>query len=163
MPLQLVERLDVAVDSWELLERYLKLAIETCFRSPEEMALRFVDRDEEGRPDVRSISQEYFPVLLLHGGSKLTNPDSYFNGLEPSRVFDLQQTSGLQYMLDIVKAELLHGHPEWRHAFRQFRGDGFSHSFMHSDGDVVTGYRLITTCSFPAYLAICLTHIYYGK
>jgi hypothetical protein len=166
VPIQLVQKLDVEVNSWELLEPYLELAINTCLQPSEEIAIRPVTYDEAGKPDIFSLrSAKNFPVLLIAGGRKLEGerPNSYFYGYQPSKTFDMKSPAGLPYVLDIIKVELLRGHPEWRSIFRRFHGNGRVGSPAESGGEVMTGYRLVTLNTSPVCLAIYLTHIYYGR
>ena len=163
MPIGLVEDFNVCVDSWELLERYLKLAIPTCLNDPQEVALRFVTYDEEGVPDVvpRPSTPHAFPVMLLQGGRKPTGTfaNNYFSGGSITRLFDLTRQDATNYMIDILRAELLRGHPEWGQTFRRI----VRPPYEGGDGTIITGYQLSSYGSFPNGLAIGLAHFYYGK
>ena len=87
MSINLVQSLNVEVDSIKLLKQYLELALSTVLNSNEEIAVKVIDHNDDYKrlyyPSVIYGKTDILPVLLIEGWykSKDNERKSFFNCL----------------------------------------------------------------------------------
>ncbi len=168
MPINMVQRFVVEVDSMELLEKYLKLAMTTAL-VPEEIAVKVLDRNEKHLdlhlPSVLDKDKN-FSVILISGWHLPAEgkDNTYFNGYDPWDIFRQKgNTSAVEMAIKHIKNLLERNGEQWFKEFKNKFGDGFDGHFNHFDGSVGFGFELRACGCFPEQLAISVVHMYYGK
>lgn len=165
-----IQRFLVEVNnSWELIELYLRMAMETVLSSTEEIAVKAVNQFDENYslylPGTIDREKD-FPILLLEGfyTPEKGREKSFFNGYKP---WDIFRTSGTIKSVDIaiqhVKNILNEKGEEWSILFKNKFGHGYDDCFNQDDGVVELGFQIRSLHCFPEQLAISLVHIYIGK
>lgn len=170
MSIDMVQRFVVEVDSLELLEKYLRLAITTALESHEELAVKVVDRDEKylglHLPPVLSDQKKHFPIIFI-GGWYLPEEgkeNSYFGGYPSWKTFRFDgSTSAVDAAIQYIEGLLQEHGKTWGAEFKEKFGDGYDDCFNRYDGSVELGYELRSCGCFPEWLAISIVHMYYGK
>lgn len=165
-----IQRFLVEVNnSWELIELYLRMAMETVLCSTEEIAIKAVsqfDKDYSLYLPGTIDREKDFPVILLGGfyAPEEGRENSFFNGYKP---WDIFRSSGTIKSVDIaiqhIKNILNEKGEEWSTLFRSKFGHGYNAGFNHMDGTVELGFQIRSLNCFPEQLAISLMHIYIGK
>lgn len=172
MSIDMVQRFIVQLDSRELLDEYLRLALATVLPSCQEVAVKVMDRSVEYYslhvPSALMDENKHFPVILIGGwyAPDSGKKNSYFNGYGPWELFsdDRKVKNAIDHpSLGYVRELLDNNLSSWSGQFTDKFGDGFNGSFNHFDGSIGIGYELRSCNSFPEILAISLVHIYYGK
>ncbi|MBU2109529.1 hypothetical protein KKB71_01035 [Patescibacteria group bacterium] len=170
MPIDMVQRLVVEVDSIKLLEEYLRLVMATALNSNEELAVKIVDRKEKNLilylPPPLSNQEKHFPIILVGGWyiSEEGKENSYFNGYRPWETFKSEEeTSAVDTAIRHIKNLIKEYWTEWSAEFKKKFGDGYNAFFNIYDGSVGLGYELRTCNCFPEQLAISIVHMYYGE
>ena len=168
MTIQLVQKFRAEVDSIDLLEQYLRLAISTALK-PEEVAVKIVSTRE---PNYRLSlpgsfdEKKQFPVIQIGGWylPKGGKENSYFNGYEPWQTFRADGSqSAIDQALEMVRGVLLVTQKHTSNEFLEKFGSGYTSFFNEYDGHTGIGYTIDTCGCFPERLMVGLTHIYYGK
>lgn len=170
MPFKLIQRFLVEVNnSWELIELYLRMAMETVLTSTEEIAIKAVNPMDKNYslylPGTIDREKD-FPVLLLEGfyTTEKGKERSFFNGYKP---WDIFRSSGTIKSVDIavqhIKNILNEQGEDWSTLFRNKFGHGYKAGFNQMDGTVELGFQIRSLNCFPEQLAISLVHIYIGK
>ena len=153
----------VELDTFNLLERYLKLAIPTVLESTEELAVKIVNRREKylslHLPAIFD-QKKHFPVIFISGwlAPKDGKPNRYFNGYPKWETFKTVEDT-IEYVERILKQR----RKSWSYQFEKKFGDGYNDGFNRFDGSIGVGLRLQSCRSSPEWLAISLIHFYYGK
>jgi hypothetical protein len=167
MAINLVQNLNVEVDSTELLKQYLELALPTVLNSIEEIAIKVIDHNDEHKkiyyPSAIYSEKSILPILLIGGWykSKDNKENSFFDGYEPWKLF--KNETALKDSIDYIMTILDENQRELSKRFFKDCGDGYNDNFNHYDGSVNVGFKLISNCTFPNSLSLSMTHIYYGK
>ena len=169
MSIDMVQRFVVEVDSMALLEKYLKLAMNTALDSEEEIAVKVVNRKEEyldlHLPSVLDEDKN-FPVIFIGGWyfPEKGKKNSYFNGYGLWETFNSDgKTSAVNVAVKHIKKLLNKNEEQWFTEFKKKFGDGYNDCFNHFDGSVDFGFELQSCGCFPEWLAISIVHMYYGK
>lgn len=164
MPIDMVQKFIVEVDSKELLEQYLRLAIKTVLIPHDELAVKVV-HIKDYLPSVLMDQYTRFPIIFISGWCLPENGEnSYFNGYGPWRTFRFDETtnaveSAIQYVKELLEKQ----GKTWATSFFHKFGDGHTDWFDENDGTVGFGYELRACGGLPEWLAISIIHVYYGK
>jgi len=157
-----VQRFVVVVDSYKLLEEYLRIAMATVLSPHEEIVLKTIDRDKanfsSGLPSDVSDRNKNFPVILI-GGSYLPKGNEEGSKFHDHGPWETFRPTAIARIMEIVKAN----GEAWQRRFLKERGDGYNEFFLPCDGSIGTGYELRSCNCFPEALAISIVHITYGK
>jgi len=167
MSINLVQTLNVEVDSAKLLKQYLELALPTVLDSIEEIAVKIIDHNDAYKklyyPSVIYDKTDILPVLLIEGWykSKDNEGKSFFNGYKPWKLFDNKNTlkDSIEYIIEVLSEN----QSDLTDMFLRDCGNGYNYGFNNFDGDIGIGYKLISNKTFPNSLSVSLCHIYYGK
>lgn len=158
--IDMVQDLRVEVDSWGLLEQYLRVAIPTVLRHRDKRIIVRIASGDEHLPG----DEKQLPVLFVGGLytsqklplSSLTLSDALF--------FDSPEDTAINQSILYVKRMLTEHEQEWPAEFTRRFGDGYHGAFNENDGSVHPGFSLTVLYSGgELWLAISLVHIYYGK
>ena len=170
MSSDLLQGLDVEIDSKKLLGQYLRLAIATALEAHEEIAVKTIDREEKELPNLPGIfygKKKEFAVILIGGWfiTKDGKEKSYFDGYKPWVTFHSKGHAGTatDLAIEYINEALKKNQKVWEGQFLKKCGSGYNSGFNQSDGHVGVGYKLQSCNCFPEQLAISLVHIYYGK
>lgn len=170
MPIDKVQKFLVQVDSLKLLEQYLKVAITTVLDSNEELAVKVVNRKEKYLslhiPPAVSDQKKSFPVIFISGWylPKNENENSYFNRYPSWQTFRSGEIfSAIDSTTDCIVGLLIAHGERWGKEFKKKFGDGYNSGFNRYDGSIGLGYEIRCCDCFPEWLAISITHMYYGK
>ncbi len=168
MPIDMVQRFVVEVDSMALLQKYLRLSMQTALQ-PEEVAVKVVDRSEKyldlHLPSVLDENKN-FPVIFIGGWylPEKGKQNTYFNGYGPWETFHSEgKKSAVDVAIKHVKTLLEKNGEQWFKEFKKKLGDGYNGGFNHFDGSIGFGFELRACGCFPEWLAISIVHMYYGK
>ena len=99
MPIDMVQRFIVEVDTTKLLKRYLRLAMLTALNSHEELAVKVVDPNDEHLglylPSVFMDQDKHFPVIFIGGWywPEKGEKNFYFGGYKPYTTFRAVDTA----------------------------------------------------------------------
>lgn len=165
MSINLVQNLNVEVDSEELLEQYLELALPTVLDSIEEIAVKIIDHDDKYKqlcyPSAIYDAKGILPVILIEGWYTTNEKKSFFNGYKPWKLFNGKNAlaDSIKYIMTVLDKN----QSDLTDRFISDCGDGYNYGFSNYDGTVDIGYKLISNHTFPNSLSVSLTHIYYGK
>jgi len=167
MSINLVQSLNVEVDSIKLLKQYLELALSTVLNSNEEIAVKVIDHYDVYKrlyyPSVIYNKTDILPVLLIEGWykSKDNERKSFFNGYKPWKLFN--DKNALKDSIEYIMTVLNENQSDLTDMFSKDCGDGYNYGFNNFDGSIGIGYKLISNKTFPNSLSLSLCHIYYGK
>ncbi len=165
----MVQRFVVEVDSINLLEQYLNVALTTVLNSHEELAVKILNHSDNHDLFMRRTYQKKdrcFPVILISGwySSSDVRKHSYFDGSEPLKTFRSAETTNTVDSTILFIKDLLMVHGKiWDAQFKKVCGDGYSAGFNKFDGSIGLGYELRSCGRFPEELSISIIHMYYGK
>lgn len=162
MPLNLVQKFDVEIDSKELLKKYLELAIPTVLNSVEEIAVKVIEHNDKRKklyyPSAIYSDDSVLPILLVEGWYKQdSKKNSFFNGYKPWELFEGE--SALKNSIEYIMAFLDKNLNELTERFFEECGDGHN----GFDGTILSGFKLLGNNTFPNSLSLSIVHIYYGK
>lgn len=163
-----VERFFVEVDELELLERYLRVSMETMLSSTEKVAVKIMDAHLGGSLGIPSAvnDRERAALLFLISGWFKESEEKFFGGYPAWESFVANgERNAVDAAIVHIKGILsdtdrVNG---WKDRFTEQFGDGYHDGFNEMDGSVEVGYRLQGCFCFPEQLAVSLCHIYYGK
>lgn len=166
MPIVMVQKFVVEVNSAKLLEQYLRFAITTALKSHEEVAVKVINRKKKHLnlhlPSTLMDQTKHFPVIFIDGwySPKKGAQNSYFNGYGPWTTFrSVGTTSAVDAAIQHIK-ELFEKHGKvWEAQFKK----RFDNGFTPFDGSIGLGYELRACGCFPEQLAISIVNMYYGK
>lgn len=168
MSINLVQDLNVEVDSKELLKQYLELALPTVLNSIELIAVKVIDHDDEHKklyyPSVIYSNNNILPILLIEGwyNSKDKKDMSFFNGYKPWKLFESK--TALKNSIDYIMTILENNQCKLSKLFfEDYCGNGYNYGFNQYDGSTGIGFKLISNHTFPNSLSLSMVHIYYGK
>lgn len=132
MPIDMVQRFVVEVDSANFLKQYLRLAITTTLNSYEELAVKVVDCNEKDLilhlPSDLMDQDKHFPVIFIGGWylPKEGEKNSYFNGYGSWTMFHSDRTTNavdaaIGYIEELFEKQ----GKTWNAQFKQKFGDGY--------------------------------------